>query len=228
VVWDTGIGIDPADFDQAFDPFVQLDGGLNRQAQGTGLGLALVKRLVGLHGGLINLDSSPNQGTRFTVSLPLAETAEAAPAPDLPASEAPPDNDPPAEPDGPLILVAEDNEYNVISLHYFLLSQGYRVHVAQDGRACVDDTLSLRPAIVLMDIQMPEMDGLEAIHLIRANPELADLPIIALTALAMPGDRERCLAAGANEYLSKPVSLAKLAETIRLLLEQTTLITEKS
>jgi len=112
------------------------------------------------------------------------------------------------------LLLAEDNETNISILSDYLESQGYQVTVARHGAEAVERALQAPPDLILMDIQMPGMDGLEATRRVRAEPALAQVPIIALTALAMPGDRERCLAAGANDYLMKPVSLDVLIKTI--------------
>jgi CheY-like chemotaxis protein len=116
----------------------------------------------------------------------------------------------------PSILLAEDNETNIETITDYLLDKGYRVTVARNGREVLERMEEALPDIVLMDIQMPDVDGLEAIRHIRDNdsPAFATIPIIALTALAMPGDRERCLKAGADEYLSKPVSMKGLSEII--------------
>ncbi|MDK3159187.1 PAS domain S-box protein [Kamptonema cortianum] len=114
----------------------------------------------------------------------------------------------------PLILIAEDNEANILTLHDYLQIHGFRVCLARNGLEAVLMVTQYKPQLILMDIQMPEMDGLEAIRRIRANPENVQIPIIALTALAMPGDRDRCLAAGAQEYMTKPVGLKKLVHQI--------------
>lgn len=118
----------------------------------------------------------------------------------------------------PFILLAEDNEANIDTLLSYLEAQGYRLAIARNGKEAVELAKQHPPDLILMDIQMPEMDGLQAMQLIRQEPNLATLPIIALTALAMPQDRERCLAAGANEYLTKPVNLKGLKEAIVQLL----------
>jgi CheY-like chemotaxis protein len=112
--------------------------------------------------------------------------------------------------------LAEDNETNIETITDYLLDKGYRVTVARNGREVLERMEEALPDIVLMDIQMPDVDGLEAIRHIRDNdsPAFATIPIIALTALAMPGDRDRCLEAGADEYLSKPVSMKGLSEII--------------
>jgi CheY-like chemotaxis protein len=115
----------------------------------------------------------------------------------------------------PLVLIAEDNADNLGLLLDYLRAKGYALIAARNGREAVQLAAAHRPRIVLMDIQMPDMDGLQAIRLIRADHRLARTPIIALTALAMVGDRERCLAAGATDYMSKPVSLRQLNELMR-------------
>jgi CheY-like chemotaxis protein len=117
-----------------------------------------------------------------------------------------------------VILIVDDNEANISSMWDYLKSRGYRLLSAHNGQAAVDLANAEKPNLILMDIQMPEMDGLEAIKIIRTNPELIAIPIIALTALAMTGDRERCLQVGATEYLTKPVKLKHLSETIQTLL----------
>ncbi|MBI1852196.1 MAG: response regulator [Planctomycetes bacterium] len=114
----------------------------------------------------------------------------------------------------PLVLLAEDNESNIRTVSEYLLAKGYRVSIGRDGHEALERALNERPDVILMDIQMPRMDGLEAIRQIRANATIAAIPIIALTALAMPGDRDRCIEIGANEYLSKPVNLKELMRTI--------------
>ncbi len=219
VVWDTGIGIPENQQQRLFQPFVQVDSGLDRQHEGTGLGLALVARLTELHGGSITMESIAGEGSRFTVSLPLnmGDHAEPrntpAPAPQDAPTPAPAPNQHP-EPAG-MILVAEDNEATIQLFTDYLSAKGYRVVVARNGSEAIERVLEETPSIILMDIQMPGMDGLEAIRIIRADHALPHIPIIALTALAMAGDRERCLATGADDYLSKPVSLRHLIQTIQ-------------
>ncbi len=340
-VWDTGIGISEEDQRRLFRPFTQIDSGLNRTQEGTGLGLALVHRLVALHDGRVQLESEPGRGSRLVVTLPLIAAAEpdvVAPvwqdkrdlrqaliveddstAADIlvrylaelqisgavhrraegaveAALRTQPDvilldiylpddsgwvvltrlkehletrdipvvvisivdepekavalgatahlvkpvtraqlagvlqrevghNGHPTPTRGtavanhrPLVLLAEDNESNRETIGGYLEDKGFDVRYAVDGVEAVAMACRLSPALILMDIQMPVKDGLAAIREIRAVPSLAAVPIVALTALVMPGDRERSLEAGATEYLSKPVSLKGLTALVQGLL----------
>jgi PAS domain S-box-containing protein len=220
-VIDTGIGIAPEDRGKLFQSFVQIDSSLTRQYAGTGLGLSLVKHITELHGGTVTVESEVGKGSCFTVWLPWIPTL---PSPDHPT---PVDANPSAsvssvspESVSPLVLLAEDDKVNVKTFSNYLRRRGYRLVVASNGLEAIAIAKSQRPDVILMDIQMPHMDGLEAMRLIRAEPELIPVPIIALTALAMPGDRDRCLDAGANEYLTKPVRLRQLTDVIQVLLDQ--------
>jgi CheY-like chemotaxis protein len=114
-----------------------------------------------------------------------------------------------------LVLLVEDNETNITTLSGFLEQSGFGLVVARNGLEAIERVQACRPDVILMDIQMPRMDGLETTRRLRSDAELCHVPIIALTALAMPGDRERCLAAGVDEYLSKPVKLKHLVEVIK-------------
>lgn len=339
-ITDTGIGIAPENIGKLFQPFVQLDSALSRRYAGTGLGLALVRRIVELHGGSVTLESQEGKGSRFTVILPwtsvhaaatpaepeiaqlsdlhlqqalIVEDSEAAANqvaryltefgamalvhprgggavevalrshPDIiildillpdrsgwdvlaelkanPETQAipvviisvvdersrslgmgadahllkpftrqqlqqalsrvmatskSPDSQtalvlaPAQATRVPLIVLAEDNEANVMTLNSYLQARGLQVILARNGLEAVQMAKQYQPDLILMDIQMPEMDRLEAIQRIRTDPNLQETPIIALTALAMPGDRERCLNVGATDYLTKPVSLKHL------------------
>ena len=331
-VTDTGIGIAAEDQARLFAPFVQLDAGLSRQHEGTGLGLALVQRLVALQGGGVTLESEPGNGSRFTVTLPVgkrpatpaAENVRAIIRPSRPtalvvedspeayaqlagylaelgyavskhdsgagAVEAVRERQPglvvldlllpdlsgwevlsglkaeaatreipvlvvsvvdepgraraagaaghllkpvsraalsgvlaaaergPAPGSRGLILLAEDNEWNVQTVAGYLEDRNFEVVVARDGLKALELAAARPPDLVLMDVQMPRLDGIEAMTRLRADPAFAHTPIVALTGLAMPGDEARCLKAGANAYLSKPVSMRELMGTIDTLL----------
>ncbi len=335
VVWDTGIGIRAEDLKNLFQPFIQLDSKLSRQYTGTGLGLALVKRLVELHHGRVEVESTPGQGSRFTIYLPwrpqpkvekkeietdglpcralvvendpnqaellahylqilgsgstwlpdgsdlLAQARACGPdvvlinqslpgrsgwdllvelkrselagqmpviitsqteertkaallgadgfltwpitlrdlrgALELARQAGAQAANPPQPESGLLVMVVDDSEVNNQMVVDFLSMRGLRVASAASGFEFLEKVPQVRPDVILMDIQMPGMDGLEAIRRLRshADAEVAALPVIAITALAMPGDRERCLQAGANAYLSKPVHLAQLLELVQ-------------
>jgi len=118
----------------------------------------------------------------------------------------------------PLILLAEDNEFTAETMQDYLLFHGYRVNLARNGLEVIEFALNTQPDLIIMDIQMPGMNGFEATQRLRLEATTAQTPIIALTALAMSGDRERCLDAGANAYFSKPISLRQLMETIQTFL----------
>ncbi|HBE17453.1 MAG TPA: hypothetical protein DEG17_12755 [Cyanobacteria bacterium UBA11149] len=344
-VIDTGIGIAPENMERLFKPFVQLDSSLSRRYAGTGLGLALVRRIVELHGGSVSLFSEIGKGSRFTVTLPwhemdrinlnsgerektqwqLPNIQQALIVEDSeitakqvarylgeigtettihPLGEGSVDAALQFKPDviildlllpnisglevltqlksnpatkeipvlvisvvdereralslgasayllkplsrqefqlalsqifsqsqqlldrtalvvtspkpqkSPLILLAEDNESNISTMIDYLQIHGYQVNLARNGLEAVEMAKKQKPDLILMDIQMPEMDGLEATRWIRKEPDLVKIPIIALTALAMPGDREKCVMAGANEYLTKPIGLKNLMKII--------------
>lgn len=226
-VIDNGIGIALEDLKKLFVPFMQVDSSLSREYEGTGLGLALVQRLTDLHGGSVDVESEVGKGSRFTINLPLGKSimaqqeviesgrkhliSEQTSQSDMPAHESV---------DRGTILLAEDNMANILTIGDYLESRGYQIVIAHDGLEALAKAEEHKPNIILMDIQMPALDGLEAIRRLRAIPRFASTPIIALTALAMSGDRERCLAAGANEYMSKPASLKVLLKIIRQLLSK--------
>jgi signal transduction histidine kinase/ActR/RegA family two-component response regulator len=219
-VMDTGIGISAENIKKLFQPFIQIDSALNRQYTGTGLGLALVKSIVELHGGNVELTSEMGIGSCFTIELPF--TLDTSPILEIFNNPAPISEQESPPQKTSLILLAEDNEANVSTFSSYLNAKGYRLIVAKDGEAAIALAKAHTPDIILMDIQMPIMDGLEATKQIRLDPNLANIPIIALTALAMSGDREKCLEVGANEYLTKPVKLKELTVIIQRLLQYIT------
>ncbi len=214
-VRDTGIGIAAEDLSRLFSPFTQLDSKLSRQYAGTGLGLALVLKLVELHGGSVAVESEIGKGSCFTIRIPCKGLENAIRGGDKGAVtnsersriETLPSNT-------PLILVADDNEINLMTVTDYLRANQLRVIQARDGLEAVKMVRQHGPSLVLMDIQMPVMDGLDAIANLRADDKHAAMPIIALTSRAMVGDRERCIAVGANDYLSKPVNMKQLVKTI--------------
>lgn len=218
-VWDTGIGIETAYLSQLFQPFKQIQTSPTREYEGAGIGLALVRYLAELHGGSVTVESQTGQGSRFTLALPWntppaqAETEEHPKPPT--ALKAPSKTS-----EKPLILVAEDNPMNRKVLCHMLNMAGYATIAAEDGATAVEATREHHPALILMDIQMPGLNGLEATRLIRADVEVYDTPIIAVTALTMPGDRERSLEAGVDQYVSKPMDMHQLLKMIDDMLHQ--------
>ena len=222
IVKDNGIGISEEDIEKLFEPFTQLDASLSRKYEGTGLGLALVRRLVKLHQGEVFVESQgiPGKGSCFTVVLPMEMSSE---------FEAGGNSSETVSPDRELsieksisvaekqsvILLAEDNLATLTTLSEYLQTFGYTVVQAKNGNEAVEKANTEMPDLILMDIQMSEMDGLEAIRLLRQDKKFEQTPILALTALAMPGDQERCLNAGASDYIRKPVKMKVLSEKIR-------------
>jgi len=217
-VRDTGIGIDPQHFNKLFEPFEQIDSSLSRQYEGTGLGLALVKRLVEAHQGRVTVTSELGKGSCFTLYFPYHPLSALTTAPLLSETNALDAQGVPTATRSPVIVLADDNEANRDTLQDYLSQKGYQMFIAHDGEAALSLVHTHLPDLILMDIQMPKLNGLEAIAQIRSNPDIAHIPIIALTALAMPGDKERCLEAGANDYLTKPIRFKLLIETIQKLL----------
>ncbi len=215
-VWDSGIGIALEDQERIFEPFIQADARLARQYGGVGLGLALVQRLAELHGGNIRLVSVLGQGSRFIVSLPWSAAENCAPAvvaaPEVAAL--------PIWVTPPRVVLADDHEPSRNLYTDLLTSYGYQVLTAQTGEEALALVAAQQPDAVILDIQMPGMGGLEVIRRIRANPASAGMPVLVLTALAMLGDRERCMAAGANVYLTKPANLHNLLAKLGGLLPQ--------
>lgn len=217
-VWDTGIGIPGDKLQKLFKPFVQLDSSLSRQYNGTGLGLALVHHLAELHGGSVGVESQAGKGSRFffTIPNPPMPVESIVPPAQTILREAPSNLRGEKK---KCILLAEDNATNMMVTYDFLEAYGFQVVTAVNGLDSIKAAQEHKPDLIMMDIQMPGMSGLEAIKRLRETPEFGSVPIMALTALAMPGDRERCLEAGANEYLTKPVKLRELLKEVRSLLK---------
>jgi len=236
---DTGIGIPPGRLHKLFKTFSQVDASTTRKHGGTGLGLAISKKLTQMMGGEIDVESEPERGANFwfTVRLskqPVAsdaaeskgahkgvETSVQAPIVDKPSAQtssvAP--NSISAGVDGDLhplnVLIVEDNLTNQMVARYIVESLGCRVKVVENGEQALNEVQKNTYDMVLMDVQMPIMDGIEATKAIRLlGSEMADIPIIAMTANAMKGDQEACLAAGMNDYLSKPVDPDHIKEKL--------------
>ena len=205
-VADSGIGISAVTRARLFQPFTQADASTTREFGGTGLGLALTRQLADLMGGTVGVESEQGKGSRFWFVLPVEVLApEAAPAPAAPKAL-------PVDFPGVQILLAEDNPMNQTVAQMMLEAVGCEVTLANDGREAVAACQAAKFALVLMDCQMPNLDGFEATRTIRASEAQGQTrtTIIALTANAMAGDREQCLTAGMDDYLSKPLKRAAL------------------
>jgi PAS domain S-box-containing protein len=214
-VADTGPGIPVEDRERVFDPFVRLASAHTEAQPGAGLGLALVKRITELQGGSVRVEDGRGCGARFVVQLAEVAAGERAAAESSPAAPAAAPRAPTSSP-SEVVLLVEDDEANVETFRPYLQRSGYEVRVVRDGLAAVPAALADDVALVLMDVRLPGIDGLEAIRRIRARG--LRKPIVAMTAHAMADDERRCLGAGATRYLSKPVALGVLVSTVRQLL----------
>ena len=206
-VRDTGPGIPPDKMERIFEKFTQADGSISRRYGGSGLGLTITRRLVELHGGTIRVESQVGEGSAFFIELPCPE----------------PDSKPAAVAGArkrPRILVVDDNAVNRKMVSAILEKNQFDVTFAKDGREAITSLENVGADLVLMDIQMPVLDGLEATRQIRMRREWVSLPVVAMTAHAMNGDPEACEAAGMDGYITKPVHAIHLLETVRRILSK--------
>lgn len=278
-VWDTGTGISVEQQQLLFKPYSQLDNVAVTRGEGTGLGLALTQKLAELHGGSVQLISELNQGSRFSIFLPLHQSVLPQPEP-LDAIDAPPELDyaalsppsarssfsvpdlpdahptksrkaaktphqadllaatdnarPEAEPAKPLlarpdsVLLVEDNPHNARLVLTYLSKLGYEVTWAKLGQEMWQALDRALPALILMDIHLPDEDGLVLTRHLRADDRYQHIPVIAQTAMAMKGDRDLCLESGVNDYISKPIDLDILATLVAKYARSTKVTSEQS
>jgi PAS domain S-box-containing protein len=211
-VEDTGIGIPSGQALRLFDSFTQGDSSTTRKYGGTGLGLAISRQLIEMMGGQIGFDSEPGHGSRFWFRVRLGREPESTPRAEVPATATPPAAAPPRS---ARILLADDNEVNRRIALRMLERAGFQAEAVPDGKCAVDAVRTGRFDLVLMDVHMPEMDGFEATRTIRRMADgVGRTPVIAMTARAMAGDREKCLDAGMNDHISKPVRREELVGAI--------------
>ena len=217
-VWDTGIGIPAEELPRLFKPFVQLDGGINRQYGGTGLGLSLVVRIAEMHGGSIAVTSEVGKGSRFTLYLPwrgndYQEQAEDSTLIIRTLQEV-------ARPEQRAMIVVVNSQSSECQLLCdFFSAVGYEVAECEGVEDAVRLCKERQVGLILANIQMPDTEGLSLIRLLRNTPVSSALPLLALTSLTFPGARELVLQAGANEFLQKPIRLDRIAELVRSYLQ---------
>ena len=227
-VQDTGIGMTQDHVGKLFAPFSQADSSTTRKFGGTGLGLAISKKLVELMGGTLSCTSELTKGSCFTFTLPLPIINSHSCTPYALEHAVQKPEELVAHLHGKHILVAEDNDINQIIAQEVLEKAGFVVEIAENGKIAIEKIMANHYDLVFMDIQMPEIDGLEATAQIRKIPRLHHLPIIAMTAHAMVGDKDKSIEAGMNDHITKPLNPFDLFSTIAKWLDQTTTHQEKT
>lgn len=218
-VKDTGIGMPKNRLKEIFEPFRQLESSEARKPSGTGLGLAISQRMMRILGGKIEVESEVGKGSKFTVTLPMrapatfvkSATVKPAPAKAKPASKT--GEQKKAERDT-LILVIDDDPNARLAMRFILEDEGYRVLFAENGEKALPLAQREQPNLILMDIMMPDLDGYQVARMLKSQKLLKNVPLIALTARAMKGDREKATAAGCDDYLTKPFETKEILEMI--------------
>ena len=205
-VIDTGVGITPEDQEMLFQAFTQVDTSKARAHEGTGLGLALTKRLVELHGGEIWVESTVGEGSTFSFTLPIQRHAASSPAP-TPSNL-------PSTADNRTILVAEDNEQAAHLLGIYLMEAGYRVEYATDGEAAIAKAAEIKPFAITLDIMLPKKDGWQVLRALKANPDLQSIPVIIVS---ITEERQLGFGLGAVDHLVKPIDKTALLASLRSL-----------
>jgi signal transduction histidine kinase/CheY-like chemotaxis protein len=214
-VWDTGSGISKEDQTELFQPYFQIANAATGRDEGTGLGLAVTRKLVEIHSGWLKVESKVNQGSRFTIVLPLTQEERVGGD----------ERDKQDEWDGEdgqdlntisssKILLVEDDLPNAKVIKTYLEKLGYQVSWVKNAAEMWQVITQLQPAVILMDVYLPDENGLKVVQQLRENEQYKTIPIVAQTAMAMKGDREICLAAGVNDYISKPIDLPLLATLV--------------
>lgn len=214
IVKDSGIGITSDQQQKLFQNFSQADSSISRKYGGTGLGLAISKQLIEQMGGDINVVSDPGKGSRFCFKLKFSIPTPAEEINYKTIHRVKPIPKPKNFNQKFTILLVEDNQVNQFLAQTLLENSGYKVDIAENGQEAVKKVNESEYACVLMDINMPVMDGFQATQLIRQQQQHKDLPIIAMTANALTGSKEKCLNAGMNDYVSKPIKLQNLLDTL--------------
>lgn len=216
-IWDTGIGISQADQAHLFQPYFQILNAVADGIEGTGLGLTVTRKLAEIHGGSVEVESEVDRGSRFTLILPLKQEVENGKGGVNNSSLSanflvPPSSLAPSSSTD--ILLVEDDLANANLMQIYLGKLGYKVTWVKTAAEMWEALTQLDPAVILMDVYLPDGNGLKLVQQLRGNPHYRTIPVIAQTAMAMKGDRETCLAAGVNDYTSKPIDLPLLANLI--------------
>ena len=227
IVIDNGIGIAEANLDKIFEPFVQIDSSLNRQYNGTGLGLSLVRQLVELHGGKITVTSELDHGSSFQVDIPYRGEAKIRNCilPNETHNQEATIVNHVQKKSASIIFFSDDTQANITTIFNYLEAKGYRIILAKNGKECMNITKAKNPNLILIDIPMSEIDRIETIQLLRADKQIQHIPIIVLHSLTMSSNdsdeqsyHQKCIAMGVDEYFTKPVKLRILAAKIQTLL----------
>ena len=219
-VWDTGPGISKEDQTELFQPYFQIANAATARDEGTGLGLAVTRKLVEIHSGWLKVESKLNQGSRFTIVLPLTqkegvwgdegvETFRGNVSTEVEGNGGNLNNISLSK-----ILLVEDDLPNAKVIKTYLEKLGYQVTWVKNAGEMWQVLTQLQPAVILMDVYLPDENGLKLVQQLRENQQYKTIPIVAQTAMAMKGDRETCLAAGVNDYISKPIDLPVLATLV--------------
>ena len=218
-VWDTGAGISKEDQTELFQPYFQIANAVSARDEGTGLGLALTRKLVEIHNGWLKVESKVNQGSRFTIVLPLAQKQghgeEGVETFRRNVSRSDKGNGVNLNITSySEILLVEDDLPNAKLIKTYLEKLGYQVTWVKNAAEMWQVLTQLQPTMILMDVCLTDENGLKLVQQLRENQQYKTIPIIAQTAMAMKGDREICLAAGVNGYISKPIDLSVLATLV--------------
>ncbi|MBD2677074.1 MULTISPECIES: hybrid histidine kinase/response regulator HrmK [Nostoc] len=215
-VWDTGTGISPEDQALLFHPYFQIANAV-AGVEGTGLGLTVTRKLAEIHGGSVKVESEVDRGSRFMLVLPLKKVEEAEEAGGAEEAEEAKcflSNLVVTPSSSPHILLVENDLPNGDLMQIYLSKLGYKVTWAKSAAKMWEALTQQEPAVILMDVYLPDGNGLKLVQELRENPQYQNIPVIAQTAMAMKGDRETCIAAGVNDYISKPIDLPLLASLV--------------
>ncbi|MDJ0677959.1 MAG: hybrid histidine kinase/response regulator HrmK [Calothrix sp. MO_167.B42] len=219
-VWDTGTGIPKELQSQLFQPYCQIANAVTIRGEGTGLGLVVTKKLTEIHGGWIEVESDVDKGSQFTIALPLIPTPALQQLPKLAQKNETQQEQPVVQASVPLspaaadILLLEDDLPNAQMMQIYLEKLGYRVTWVKSAAEVWQVLTQMSPSVILIDIQLPQSNGLELVQQLRRHQQYREIPLIAQTAMAMKGDRETCLRAGVNDYISKPIDLYQLEKIV--------------